>query len=152
MFKPYDRNQRKTDYIIGKCDERYRNFLYTVLKDKDTLYEIQDIPNNIQLFKYTMLKSITGVDNVVIVIDELNENIYFIDEKHGYSVECICGYVGLYQHLVGLYNYVLASSDIGYIIKTNYKSVDELKMKFDIDLNNYNDFMEGLEIILDTIR
>lgn len=132
MLKPYERNKRITGKIVDNCLYYTKPLLYTILKDRDTLYEVRDIPKNIPLNQYFRLKFITGVDNVVIIIDELNKNIYFVDKEHGYSIVPSTNNVMLSQHLVGLCSYVLTSNDKGYIIKTNYKSVRELKTKFGI--------------------
>lgn len=142
MLKPYERNERITGKIVDNCLYYTKPLLYTILKDKDTLYEVRDIPKNIPLGQYFRLKSITGVDNVVIIIDELNHNIYFVDKEHGYSVEPSTNNVILNQHLVGLYKYVFTSHDKGYIIKTNYTSVEELITKLSISVRSGFDFLQ----------
>lgn len=129
MLKPYTRNKRITDKIVDNCMYCTKPLLYTILKDKGTLYSIKEI--QVSSKDRYLLREVTGVDNVCIIVyyDEDDTNIHFIDKKHGYSV---VDNVKLCRHLVGLYDYVLTSKDRGYIIKTNYESVRELKTKFGI--------------------
>lgn len=129
MLKPYTRQQIQTNKIVDNCMYCTKPLLYTILKDKDTLYSIEEI--QVSSKDRYLLREVTGVDNVCIIVyyDEDSTNIHFIDEKHGYSV---VDNVKLCRHLVGLYDYVLTFKDRGYIIKTNYESVKELRTKFDI--------------------
>ena len=152
MLKPYTRNKLITDKIIDKCnvvygDIQYTKFLlHTILSNKDTLYSIEEIPELLNTDTY-LLKRVTGVDNVCIVMyyGESNTNIsnvVILDREHGYTID---RENSLFEHLVGLYKYKLFNSDRGYIIKTNYKSVGELKMKFGIEVDNYmNNILNGV--------
>ena len=156
MLKPYKRNKLMTDKIIDKCNVVYSNIqytkflLYNILKDKDTLYSIEEIQvHNNDTY---LLEEITGVDNVCIVMyyGESNttiSSVVILDREHGYTID---RENSLYGHLVGLYSYRLFDRDRGYIIKTNYKSVDELKMKFGIEVNNYisDNYISDIEIVL----
>ena len=131
MLKPYKRNKLITDKIVDNCMYCTKPLLYTILKDKDTLYSIEEIP--VSSKDRYLLREVTGVNNVCIIVYD-DTYIHFIDGKHGYSV---VDNVKLCRHLVGLYDYVLTSKDRGYIIKTNYESVRELKTKFSIKCKRF---------------
>ena len=150
MLKPYTRNKRITDKILYKCnDEMYSNTLYTILKDKDTLYSIEEM-KQISTYKY-FLKKVTGVDNVCILVYYDVSNIVIIDKELGYTID---KENSLYGHLVGLDKYVLFGNGKGYIIKTNYNSIKELTTKFGIEVKNCleDNYISNVEVALPYIH
>lgn len=119
MLKPYNRQIRKTNEVLSSIESR---LLENILKNENTLYDIQDMP---VVTSTVCVKQITGIDNLVIVAykDKIRpDTVQFVDKEHGYTIRSI----GIFGGLVGLRNYIITDDDKGYIIKTNYKSMKEL--------------------------
>lgn len=120
MLKHYNRQIRKTNEVLFSIKSR---MLENILKNENTLYDIQDMP---VVTGTTKLQDITGIDNLVIVAykdkDKHCDTVQLVDKEHGYAIESI----GIFGGYVGLRHYIITDDDRGYIIKTNYKSMKEL--------------------------
>lgn len=124
MLKPYTRQQIQTDKVLSSISNmQEKDILEQILIRKDTLYNI--IP--ITQYNIPLKDVITNTDNVVIVIDKQYTSSIFscliLDKNGGYFLDTL-------QHMfVGTESFTVLDS-VGYVIETNYRSINEVYTRF----------------------